>query len=45
MPYVTMREKSKAILGHKTHTHTYLPTYFPWTHMGKQFPGRQRGAN
>ena len=28
------RKRSGSILGHNTHTHTYLLTYFPRTHTG-----------
>jgi len=28
------RKRSGSILGHKTHTHIYLLTYFHWTHTG-----------
>ena len=28
------RKRSGSILGHKTHTHIYLLTYFPQTHTG-----------
>jgi len=29
------RKGSGYILGHNTHTHIYLLTYFPRTHMGR----------